>query len=62
MKHFIELVTFKTKVGVTPNQVISAAEEVNRFLKSQLGTSVNFKSQGVSLPFQSSIRKIPMQS
>jgi hypothetical protein len=37
MKHFIELVTFKTKAGVTSDQVISAAEDVNLFLKSQPG-------------------------
>ena len=37
MKHFIELVTFKTKTGVTPDQVISASDDVNRFLKSQPG-------------------------
>lgn len=37
MKHFIELVTFKTKLGVTPDQVLSAADDVNHFLKSQPG-------------------------
>lgn len=37
MKHFIELVTFKTRAGVTPNQVLSASDDVNQFLKSQLG-------------------------
>ena len=37
MNHFIELVTFKTRAGVTTEQVTSAAEEVNVFLKSQPG-------------------------
>lgn len=37
MNHFIELVTFKTKVGVTTDQVVSASDDVNRFLKSQPG-------------------------
>jgi hypothetical protein len=37
MSHFVELVTFRTKAGVTSEQVISAAEQVNLFLKSQPG-------------------------
>jgi hypothetical protein len=37
VNHFIELVTFKTKAGITPDQVISASDDVNRFLKSQPG-------------------------
>lgn len=37
MSHFVELVTFKTKAGVTPEQVVSAAAEVNRFLTAQGG-------------------------
>lgn len=37
MKYFIELVTFKTKAGVTPDQVISASDDVNQFLKNQPG-------------------------
>lgn len=37
MKRFVELVSFKTKAGVAPEQVISAAEEVNLFLKNQHG-------------------------
>lgn len=37
MKHFIELVTFKTKAAVTPDQVISASDDVNQFLMSQPG-------------------------
>lgn len=37
MNHFVELVTFKAKPGVTPDQVISAATDVNLFLKAQSG-------------------------
>ena len=37
MNHFVELVTFKAKAGVTPEQVTSAAEQVNLFLKGQPG-------------------------
>ena len=37
MNYFIELVTFKTKPGVTPDQVLSASVDVNHFLNSQLG-------------------------
>jgi hypothetical protein len=37
MTLFVELVTFRAKAGVTPEQVTSAAEEVNQFLKSQPG-------------------------
>ncbi len=37
MNYFIELVTFKAKAGVTPDQVISASDDVNHFLKSQHG-------------------------
>lgn len=37
MNHFIELVTFKTKADVTPDQVVSASDDVNSFLKSQPG-------------------------
>lgn len=37
MQEFIELVSFKAKAGVTPAQVISAAEEVNLFLQNQHG-------------------------
>lgn len=37
MNHFVELVTFRAKAGITSEQVISAAEEVNPFLTSQPG-------------------------
>lgn len=37
MSHFVELVSFKARAGVTPEQVASAAEEVNLFLKGQPG-------------------------
>jgi hypothetical protein len=37
MNHFVELVTFRARAGVTSEQVISAAEQVNLFLKSQPG-------------------------
>jgi len=35
--HFVELVTFTAKAGVTSEQVNSAGEQVNLFLKSQPG-------------------------
>lgn len=37
MNHFVELVAFKAKAGVTPEQVVAAAEQVNLFLKEQPG-------------------------
>jgi hypothetical protein len=37
MGHFVELVAFKARAGVTSQQVIAAAEEVNLFLESQPG-------------------------
>ncbi|MBM4186597.1 MAG: hypothetical protein FJ206_04720 [Gemmatimonadetes bacterium] len=37
MSNFVELVTFRAKAGVTSEQVISAAEQVNLFLKDQPG-------------------------
>lgn len=37
MQHFVELVTFKARTGIAPEQVISASKEVNHFLKNQPG-------------------------
>lgn len=37
MSNFVELVSFRVKAGVTPEQVISAAEQVNIFLEAQPG-------------------------
>ena len=37
MSIFVELVSFRTKAGVTPTQLIAAAEQVNLFLKAQPG-------------------------
>lgn len=37
MSHFVELVTFRARAGVTAEQMTSAAEQVNLFLESQPG-------------------------
>lgn len=37
MHPFVELVTFRVRPGISPDQVTDAAEEVNRFLLEQPG-------------------------